>query len=64
LLGTNGAWIYYESQFQVQETKVEQEAEWDEGSNVIMNGTGEVSVNGTSETDNDNENQNEENWRQ
>lgn len=64
LLGTNAGWIYYEAQFEVQETKVEQEAEWDEGSNVIMNGTGEVSVNGTSETNNDNENQDQENRRQ
>lgn len=66
LIGTNAAWIYYEAQFQVQETTtVQQEAEWEEGSNIIMNGTGEVSVNGTSETNNDkNENESQENRRQ
>lgn len=68
LLGTNAGWIYYEAQFQVQEetTTVQQEAEWEEGSNIIMNGTGEVSVNGTSEANNDenDKNENQENRRQ
>lgn len=51
LVGTNGAWIYYESQFEdVVSTEVTQDAEWDSG-DMIMNGTGEVSVNGESETD-------------
>ena len=52
LVGSNGAWIYYESQFQVEETTVKQDAEWEEGSNIIMNGTGEVSVDGQSKSDN------------
>ena len=52
LLGTNGAWLYYESQFETETTTVQQEAEWEEGSNIIMNGTGEVNVNGEGKADN------------
>ena len=62
LLGTNAGWLIYESQFetvQTQTTKVEQEAEWEDGSNIIMNGTGEVNVNGQSEAD-DNDDKNKE----
>ena len=51
LVSTNAYWIYYESQFEDVLT-VEQDAEWDSG-NVILNGTGEVSINGES-TPNDN----------
>lgn len=56
LVGSNGAWIYYESQFEdVATTTVQQDAEWEEDSNIIMNGTGEVNVDGQSEPDgNDN----------
>lgn len=42
--------VWYESQWIVEETTVTQDAEWDSG-NVILNGTGEVTVNGQSETD-------------
>lgn len=41
LLGTNGAWIYYESQFQVVEEKTEIEAEQetsDGGDNYVVGG--------------------------
>ena len=41
LLGTNGAWIYYESQFQVIEEKTEIEAEQetsDGGNNYVVGG--------------------------
>lgn len=44
LLGTNAGWIWYENQWEDVVT-VEQGAEWDKG-NVILNGTGEVNVNG------------------
>ena len=46
LVGTNGAWLWYESQFEYyEETTVEQEVESEDG-NIIMNGTGEVNING------------------
>lgn len=39
LLGTNAGWIYYESQFQVEETtKIEAEQETSEGNNYIVGG--------------------------
>lgn len=44
LFGTNAGWIYYENSFEDVVT-VEQDAEWEEG-DVILNGTGEVNVNG------------------
>jgi len=40
LIGSNLAWLYYESQFS-KTVKIEQEAESDNG-NVILNGTGEL----------------------
>ena len=50
LLGTNGAWIWYESQFQVvEESKVEQEVDTGDG-DTIVNGIGDINY-GTSETD-------------
>lgn len=52
LLGTNAGWIYYESQFEIEETTIDQDAEWEEGSNIIMNGTGEVNIDGQSTPDN------------
>ena len=68
LIGTNAGWIYYESQFETQEetTTVQQDAEWEEGSNIIMNGTGEVNIDGQSKTNNDQNDQEEsqENRRQ
>lgn len=54
LVGTNIAWLIYESQFEYYETTtVEQEADSEEGS-IILNGTGEVTVNGYGETDGNN----------
>lgn len=45
LVGTNGMWIVYENQFEYyEETTVSQNAE-SEG-DIILNGTGEVNVNG------------------
>ena len=46
LIGTNAGWIWYENQWEDVVT-VEQDAEWEKG-NVILNGTGEVNVNGES----------------
>lgn len=49
-VGSNFAWIYYESQFEeVTSTEIEQDADWESG-DVIMNGTGEVNTYGESET--------------
>lgn len=47
LLGTNAGWLYYENQF-VDEVSVEQDAEWDDNSQVILNATGGVNINGES----------------
>ena len=55
LVITNGAWIWYENQFEdVVTTEVSQEAEWDSG-DVIINGTGEVNTYGSSEADSKND---------
>ena len=47
LVGTNAAWIYYESQFTVEETSIE--AQTDDGGTAIANQNGEVTINGASE---------------
>lgn len=52
-VATNGAWIYYESQFAVTETTVEQEVDTGEGSATVI-GVGDY--HGESETDSQNEN--------
>ena len=52
LVGSNGAWIYYENSFEDVVTTVEQEADWEKG-NVIMNGTGGVRINEQGETESD-----------
>lgn len=45
LTGTNGAWLYYESQFKtIETTTVNQDVESDSG-NAIVNGTGEMIIN-------------------
>ena len=50
LIGSNGAWIWYEAQFQVvEESKVEQEVDTGDG-DTIVNGIGDINY-GTSETD-------------
>lgn len=51
LVGSNVGWLIYESQFE-DVVKIEQEAEWEEDSNVIFNGTGSVNY-GESKTDGD-----------
>ena len=51
LVGTNGVWIWYESQFE-ETTTVTQDTSWDGDGNVVLNGTGEVTYNErSSETD-------------
>jgi len=54
LLGTNLGWIYYESQWEVLEEtqEITQQAEANNGGNAIINGEGEVTINGESDTDN------------
>lgn len=44
LVATNGAWLWYESQFEYYTTSIEQEAEGE--GDIVLNGTGEVNVNG------------------
>lgn len=52
-VGTNGYWIWYESQF-VEVTTVTQDTSWDGDSSVVLNGTGEVIYNErTSEANSD-----------
>ena len=51
-VATNGAWIYYESQFQVNETTVEQDIETGDGENTTVIGVGDY--NGESKTDSQN----------
>ncbi|MBR3645975.1 MAG: hypothetical protein IKN54_06115 [Lachnospiraceae bacterium] len=45
-VGTNGTWLYYESQFSEEVTTITQDVKAKDG-NAIVNGTGELSVNGT-----------------
>jgi len=55
LVGSNIAWLIYESQFEYyDETTITQEAE-NESGDIIMNGTGELTIDGQSEADNINE---------
>lgn len=49
LVGTNVAWLIYESQYEYYE--VTQEAE-NESGDIIMNGTGELTIDGESKADN------------
>lgn len=41
LIGTNCGWLYYESQFQVEQTTVEQEVDTGEGDAVVV-GIGDI----------------------
>lgn len=52
LVGTNCAWLYYESQFQYVETSTEvsQDVDAEDGENVIVNGIGDIDY-GESEAD-------------
>lgn len=51
LVGTNGAWIYYENQFADTVTTVTQELDSKDGNAIINDG---VHINGESQTDGDN----------
>ena len=53
LVGSNVAWLIYESQYEYYEETVTQEAENNEG-DIIMNGTGELTIDGQSETNSNN----------
>ena len=48
LAGSNGAWVWYESQYEDEQTTVTQELNSDGGDAIINDG---VRINGTSETD-------------
>lgn len=52
LVGTNCAWLYYESQYQYVETSTEvsQDVDAENGENVIVNGIGDIDY-GESEAD-------------
>lgn len=50
LFVTNGAWIFYEMQYE--EIRIEQEGETDNGGDNIFNGTGRMILYGESEADN------------
>jgi len=52
LVGSNGAWIWYESQFQVVEekTEIEQDVKTDDG-DAVVSGIGDINY-GTSEAEN------------
>jgi len=46
LLGTNAGWIVYESQFQTETVTETYQATADGNSNAVLNGSGEVIING------------------
>lgn len=46
LVGSNIAWLAYESQFETIETIEEYEADADDGGNAIINDDGSVNING------------------
>lgn len=46
LVGTNAGWIAYESQFQTETVTETYNAESDGNSNAVINGSGEVIING------------------
>ena len=47
LVGTNGAWLLYNSQFETVETVTEEyQADASNGGNAIINGDGSVDING------------------
>lgn len=51
LVGTNCAWLWYESQFQyVETTEVSQDVNTEDGENVVVSGTGDINY-GESEAD-------------
>ena len=47
LIGTNGAWLWYNSQFESVETVTEEyQADASDGGNAIINGDGSVNIDG------------------
>ena len=47
LIGTNGAWLWYNSQFEAVETVTEEyQADASDGGNAIINGDGSVNIDG------------------
>lgn len=46
LASTNAAWIYYESQWEVVSAQESYEADAKDGGNAVINGSGQVSING------------------
>lgn len=47
LVGTNGAWLWYNSQFETMETVTEEyQADASDGGNAIINGDGSVDIDG------------------
>ena len=55
LLSSNLGWLYYELQYQTETTQtIEQEMQADDVENAVMNGTGEVNINGQDETNDKN----------
>ena len=52
LVGTNGAWLWWESQFE-EITTTTYEADATDGGNAVINGDGSVNINGESESHND-----------
>lgn len=51
LVGTNGAWLWWESQFE-EITTTTYEADATDGGNAVINGDGSVNINGESESHN------------
>lgn len=54
LFGSNFAWFIYDKQYADVVTTTTVEADATDGGNAIINRNGEVTINGTSESDNDN----------
>lgn len=46
LVGSNGAWLWYESQFEEVTTTESYEAITDDGGNAIASGSGDITING------------------
>lgn len=46
LVGTNGAWLWYESQFETIEYSEAYDVSAEDGGNAIVNGDGSVNING------------------
>lgn len=53
LVGSNIAWLIYEAQYEDFEATITQDAQ-NESGDIILNGTGEISIDGQSEPDDNN----------